>query len=71
MIGQEGILTKTQFAKEKTRGVTVDERVKIWKAEEELGKYTDSKENESITKLIEDLLKENLITKEEKKEIQK
>ena len=63
--GDNGILKNAGNAKIESRAATVEERVKVWQAEEMINQYTNQNEK-TFEELLEELREEELITKEEK-----
>ena len=63
--GDNGILKNAGNAKIESRAATVEERVKVWQAEEMINQYTNQNEK-TFEELLEELREEELITQEEK-----
>lgn len=70
IVGDNGILGKSNDAKEETRGATVEERRDLWKLEKSANQYsTDSKEK-TLEELLDELESEKLLKENERKEIE-
>lgn len=66
LTGNNGILNKANISKIENRGATVEERKNLWKANQTADTIIKNTKLEELSKLLEDLQKENLITIEEK-----
>lgn len=70
LTGDNGILIQAVKAKEETRGANVEEFKDFWKINKEMDKHGIGDTAQEIDELLSDLLQQNLITKEEKKQIE-
>ncbi len=62
LTGNNGILNKANISKIENRGATVEERKNLWKANQTADTIIKNTKLEELSKLLEDLQKENLIT---------
>lgn len=67
--GDNGILTKTTTAKVETRGSQVEEQVRLWEMEKASDKNTGDRSAETLEEIVNRLVKENLLTENEKDQI--
>ncbi|MCI8383579.1 MAG: hypothetical protein HFJ33_01705 [Clostridia bacterium] len=70
LTGNNGILNKANMSKIENRGATVEERKNLWKANQTTDTIVGGTSAGNLVSLLEDLEKEELITKEEKKLIE-
>ncbi|MCI8637392.1 MAG: hypothetical protein HFJ36_06160 [Clostridia bacterium] len=70
LVGENGVLTKTDKAKTENRGATVEEEKDIWKADKVATEKTNVGTTKTLEQLLEDLLNRDLITEEEKATIE-
>ena len=72
IVGDNGILTRTDSAAENTRGGKVEEAKVLWQNEKKLAKYDEDPniKVETQDELLERLVKEGSLTEKEKKEIE-
>lgn len=64
--GENGIVTNAITAKEETRRAAVQEARDLWKTSQEIDNYTDKGTAQTFEELVNDLEKQQLITKEER-----
>lgn len=69
LIGNNGIITQANNAKDETRGGAVQEARDLWKATQKIDEQTKSETAQTLEKLIDDLVKQKLLTEDEKDQI--
>lgn len=69
LTGDNGIIRKAENATEETRGASVEEAKNLWKMNQEANHYAQNETAQSLEELINDLVKEKLLTNEEKNQI--
>lgn len=69
LMGENGLLSKAKKAEEETRGVSVEEVVKIWKVNQEADKHGENQTAQTLEGLIKDLIEQKLLTEEERDKI--
>lgn len=65
VIGNQGIVTKSQIAKEENRGATVEDEVKLWRTDKYTDTYSSNKTAQTMDALLADLQSRNLLTTDE------
>ena len=70
IIGDNGILNRAVDADVETRASTVEERKNLWKNEKQTDNYIGENTAQTLEELLEDLEKEDLITPEERTQIE-
>ena len=70
LTGQNGVLSQANNAKIENRGAAVEEAKDIWKVSQEVDKYSEEKKAQDLEGVLNELLKQNLISDKEKKNIQ-
>lgn len=70
LTGDNGILTRASEADIETRAATVEERKNLWKTEKQIHNYTGENTTQTLEELLEDLEQEDLITEEERIQIE-
>ncbi len=70
LMGDNGILTKAEKAKLETRGGAVQEARDLWKAEINADEKINNETTKTLDEVLDELIFQNLITKEERKEIE-
>ena len=68
VVGDNGIISKSKYAKEETRGARVEEERDLWKANQELDEYGNPN-SESLTEIIDRLVSQGLLNENEKDQI--
>ncbi len=68
-LGDNGIFTKANTAKIETRGASVEEAKKLWEMDKKIDENSETKTARTLEELIDDLLKQNLLTEDEKDKI--
>ncbi len=66
LTGENGILTQANKAKVETRGASVEEECRLWKANQEMDKQTTEGTAQTLDELLNSLENRNLITAEER-----
>lgn len=66
LAGKNGILSKSIYAKEETRGASVEEEKDLWEANLEADKYTKNKNSQTLEELLNELVNKKLLKEEEK-----
>ena len=61
LIGNNGIITQANNAKDETRGGAVQEARDLWKATQKIDEQTKSETAQTLEKLIDDLVKQKLL----------
>ena len=69
LTGDNGILKKSNDAKEETRGASVEEAVELWKINKKTEKYSEGGTSQGLQELLDDLEKQKLITEKERETI--
>ena len=59
------LFEKAKISKEETRGANIQEKVELWKMNQELNDYTNDERNQTLEELLNDLQNQKLITPEE------
>ena len=70
LTGDNGILTKASEAKLETRGGAVQEVRDLWKAEVNVDNELNNTETKTLSMVLDELISQNLITSDERKEIE-
>ena len=70
LTGENGILTRASEASIETRGATVEERKDLWKVEQQSDNYLTEDTAQTLDELLDDLEAEDLITPEERTQIE-
>ena len=70
LTGDNGILSKATEASIETRGATVEERKDLWKVEQQSDNYLTEDTAQTLDELLDDLEAEDLITPEERTQIE-
>lgn len=68
VVGDNGIISKSKYAKEETRGARVEEERDLWKANQALDEYGNPN-SESLTEIIDRLVSQGLLNENEKDQI--
>ena len=68
VVGDSGIISKSKYAKEETRGARVEEERDLWKANQALDEYGNPN-SESLTEIIDRLVSQGLLNENEKDQI--
>ena len=69
LTGDNGILKKSNDAKEETRGASVEEAVELWKINKKTERYSEGGTSQGLQELLDDLEKQKLITEKERENI--
>ena len=69
LTGDNGILSKANDSKTETRGASVEEARDLWKINQEADNQTESTTAQTLEELIDDLVKQKLLTEDEKDQI--
>ena len=70
LTGENGILTRASEASIETRGATVEERKDLWKVEQQSDNYLTEDTAQTLDELLDNLEAEDLITPEERTQIE-
>ncbi len=69
LTGENGIIKQAQDSKEETRGGAVEEARDLWRADKNTDKLANTDNVQTLDELLDDLVKDKLLSEDEKEEI--